>query len=128
MKKSLILTSLLFICILANLSAETVKEDKARLAAQNWYRHYAPDNKKSASVASVSEYKHNDRTAFYIYNFDQGGFVLVSANDAATPVLGYGFDHGFLNKNAFVKNNLIVADSYSMTSMEKNELIKRSDI
>lgn len=93
MKKSLILTSLLFICILANLSAETVKEDKARLAAQNWYRHYAPDNKKSASVASVSEYKHNDRTAFYIYNFDQGGFVLVSANNAATPVLGYGFEH-----------------------------------
>lgn len=93
MKKSIILTSLLLICIIGQVFAETVKEDKARVAAQNWYRHYAPDNKKSASVARFSEYKHNERTAFYIYNFDQGGFVLVSANDAVTPVLGYGFEH-----------------------------------
>lgn len=61
--------------MLGYLSAETVKEDKARVAAQNWYRHYAPENKKSATVARFSEYKYNERTAFYIYNFDQGGFV-----------------------------------------------------
>jgi len=83
----------MFICTLGHLTAETVKEEKARAAAQNWYRHYAPENKKSASVARFSEYKHNERTAFYIYNFDQGGFVLVSANDAVTPILGYGFEH-----------------------------------
>ncbi|KAF0130308.1 MAG: hypothetical protein FD155_1608 [Bacteroidetes bacterium] len=93
MKKSIILTSLFFICMLGYLSAETVKEDKARVAAENWYQHYAPENKKSALVGSFSEFKYNGRTAFYIYNFDQGGFVLVSANDAVMPVLGYGFEH-----------------------------------
>lgn len=93
MKNSLILIALLLSCSFMALFAEEVKEDKARIAAQNWYRHYAPENKKSALVSRFSEYKHNERTAFYIYNFDQGGFVLVSANDAVTPVLGYGFEY-----------------------------------
>ncbi len=93
MKNSYLLTIILLFCTIGHLSADNVKEDKARVAAQNWYRHYAPENKKSASVASFSEYKHNERTAFYIYNFEQEGIVLVSAIDAVTPVLGYGFDH-----------------------------------
>ena len=93
MKSKLLLISLLLLCMMGQVSGEVVKEGKARIAAQNWYRHYAPENKKSASVASFSEYKHNERTAFYIYNFDQEGIVLVSAIDAVTPVLGYGFDH-----------------------------------
>jgi hypothetical protein len=77
MKNSLILTAILLIGIIGQVSADTVKEDKARAAAQNCYRHNAPENKKSASMARFSEYKHNKRTSFYIYNFDQGGFVLV---------------------------------------------------
>ncbi len=92
-EKAIILTCLFLLSLAQHIHADTVKEDKARVAAQNWYRHFAPDNKKSATVARFSEYKHNERTAFYIYNFVQGGFVLVSANDAVTPVLGYGFDH-----------------------------------
>ncbi|MEI7981591.1 MAG: C10 family peptidase, partial [Bacteroidota bacterium] len=28
-----------------------------------------------------------------MFSFNEGGFVLVSANDAVTPVLGYGFDY-----------------------------------
>jgi len=52
----------MFICTLGHLTADTVKEDKARIAAQNWFRHYAPENKKSASVSRFSEYKYNERT------------------------------------------------------------------
>lgn len=70
MVKSLILFILLLICMQGNLSAEVIKENKARIAAQNWHRHYAPENMKSVNVVSISEYKHNERTAFYIYNFD----------------------------------------------------------
>ena len=75
MKSKLLLITILLLCMIGQVYADTVKEDKARVAAQNWYRHYAPENKKSASVASFSEFKYNGRTAFYIYNFDQGGFV-----------------------------------------------------
>lgn len=51
MVKKLILFSLQLICLQGNLSAEVIIEDKALIAATNWYRHYAPENKKSATVA-----------------------------------------------------------------------------
>ncbi len=70
-----------------------VEPSVARRVAENWYRHYAPQAKKAAVVTKTKEYRWNGRTSFYICSFDKGGFVLVSANDAVTPVLGYGFDH-----------------------------------
>jgi hypothetical protein len=88
MKKSIILTSLLFICMIGHLSADTVKEDKARVAAQNWYRHYAPENKKSASVARFSEYNFCKRTIFSSISFNQCKFSFYSDNETISPSLG----------------------------------------
>ncbi len=93
MKNPFIFTVLLLSCIFGQVFAGDVKEDKARIAAQNWYRHHAPEGKKSASITKAIPYQWNERTSFYICSFDKGGFVLVSANDAVTPILGYGFDH-----------------------------------
>lgn len=75
------------------LFAGNVDESLARQVAVNWYRHYAPQSKKQAVITKTIPYKFNGRECFRIYSFDKGGFVLVSANDAVTPVLGYGFDH-----------------------------------
>lgn len=86
----LILSALLFTF---TLNAGHVDEAMAKKAALNHYRHYAPASKQQASITKVKEYKWGDRTSFYICSFDKGGFVLVSANDAVTPVLGYGFEH-----------------------------------
>jgi len=70
-----------------------VGSGKAGKLALNWYRHYAPASKKQAIITKTIPYRYNGRECFYIFSFDKGGFVLVSANDAVTPVLGYGFDH-----------------------------------
>ena len=92
MKNIFIISCLL--CLLAsnNLWSKDVKLDRARKVANNWYHHYAPQGKKSSSIIKTKEYKYNDRTTFYIFSYDKGGFVMVSANDAVTPILGYGFD------------------------------------
>ena len=74
--------------------SDKVDAEKARKVATNWYQHYAPASKQQASITKVKEYKWGDRTSFYICSFDQGGFVIVSANDQVTPILGYGFEHG----------------------------------
>lgn len=90
----LIALSALFLQVFSSaLHAAKVEDQKARSVAVNWYRHYAPDSRKAAVISKVTEYKYHGQTSFYIYSFDKGGFVLVSANDAVTPVLGYGFDH-----------------------------------
>ncbi len=74
-------------------SSGNVDSNKAGKVAVNWYRHHAPATKQQANISKVKDYKWSERTSFYIFSFDKGGFVLVSANDAVTPVLGYGFDH-----------------------------------
>ncbi len=83
-------TLTLFSC---NLFAGRVDENLARQVAVNWYRHYAPQSKKQAVITKTIPYTYNGRECFHIFSFDKGGFVLVSANDAVTPVLGFGFNH-----------------------------------
>jgi len=85
-----IIAIILFEC---TLFAGPVNRKKAEKVAANWYSHYAPMAKKGALISKTLPYQYNDRDCFYICSFDQGGFVLVAANDAVTPVLGYGFDH-----------------------------------
>jgi len=95
MRLKIVAVVLIFTSILSGaLRAEHVDETKAKKAALNHYRYYAPASKQQASIIKVKEYKWGARTSFYICSFDKGGFVLVSANDAVTPVLGYGFEHG----------------------------------
>lgn len=89
MKKCL----LIFIaCFPFVLMAKNVKVDRASKVALEWYNHYAPSQKKGATISSLQEFKHLDKTSFYIFSFDKGGFVMVSANDLAEPIIGYGFE------------------------------------
>ena len=91
--KRFVLSIVLCFLFIAYVSGAEVSSTTAQKAAINWYCHYAPEGKKAASVTKALPYQWNDRTSFYICSFDKGGFVLVSANDAVTPILGYGFDH-----------------------------------
>ena len=40
-----------------------------------------------------------ERTLMYAFNFENGGYVLIAATDAAIPVLGYSFDGIFTLNN-----------------------------
>ncbi|HRW69878.1 C10 family peptidase [Lentimicrobium sp.] len=40
-----------------------------------------------------------ERTLMYAFNFENGGYVLIAATDAAIPVLGYSFDGNFTPDN-----------------------------
>ena len=78
--------------------SQPVPSSKAGRVAENWYRHFAPEGKKGAQVAGLQEYKYNSGTPFYIFTFDLGGFVMVSADERAEPVIGYGFEGGLPEK------------------------------
>ena len=87
-----------------NLFGGKVDETIARQVAVNWYRHYAPGANQKASIKKVKEYSWGERISFYICSFDKGGFVMVSANDAVTPVLGYSFESAVFNRIKFVRH------------------------
>ena len=87
--KRLILIFLLIFSI--NGFSQNVPLETAKIVAVNWYRHSAPLDKRHGNISKTAEYKYRDVTNFYIFSFDKGGFVMVSANNQAEPALDYKF-------------------------------------
>ena len=102
MKKSLFLT-LCSIVILSSSFGAKVDIQKAQHVGSNFYyqrftQHHEMKYQELGIVDSFSE-KFNGRTVYYIFNFRNGGYVIVSADDAVPPVLGYSFEGKFSQEN-----------------------------
>jgi len=82
-KRIILLLSLLAV----QLWSAPVDQGKARVVAENWLKfnsHRSDANIRASYTARV-----DGENVYYGYNFSNGGFVLVAANDAALPVLAY---------------------------------------
>ena len=94
MKKILLLVvAVLFV---TTLFAENVDQTKAKKVAKAFA---AQRDKNAAQQRTDIVYSHpmpnTKDAAFYVVNLGETGFVIVSANDVAHPVLGYSFDSLF---------------------------------
>jgi hypothetical protein len=93
MKKFFSLSLLFIIGIVLSVSAAQVDLKKAQLVAKNFY--YEHINQKQAtpyqSITVNDQYtvKVNNQPVYYTISLNNSGFVIVSADDAVTPVLGY---------------------------------------
>jgi len=67
------------------------QKDAARLAV-TFYKLNNPKGITDPQIQSESLKSWDNIPALYIFRFTTGGFVLVSADDAAIPVPGYSFD------------------------------------
>lgn len=92
-----------YICICVGghqLYAETVGQKEAKAMAQKFFNESV--NLVTASVTYVYNGKDltNQRlfTPFYVFNSPRGGFVIVSAENKAFPILGYSLS-GKFDKN-----------------------------
>jgi hypothetical protein len=96
MKKFLLITILL--SILCVLQAEFVDFDRAAQAAQNWlsYRNGLQGSNISPLLKEGYSHTSGDLVIFYTFSFEPGGFVIMAADDASIPVLGYSI-HGNAN-------------------------------
>ncbi|MCC8176696.1 MAG: Spi family protease inhibitor [Bacteroidales bacterium] len=55
---------------------------------------------RSGYSYTTQEWKEDDTTAFYIFNFDDGGFSIVSTNPKQSPVKALSVDNNFVyNEN-----------------------------
>lgn len=92
---------LLFACWAMCLWAERIPEDQARKMATEFFRHNRPqlavnslkmvyDGETAASRSAGAE------PAFYVFdNPGDKGFVIISGDDIAQPVLGYSYENDF---------------------------------
>lgn len=78
-------------------SAEKVEKEEARTVARNFVyetslMYYNPVDYNSVSFSDLYTEFSNDEAAYYIFNINTGGFVIIAAEDAVTPVLGYSME------------------------------------
>ena len=81
------------------LMASPVEPEQARTIALNFMVQKSPTVTRSTECTLAYTWS-NDRSSalFYVYNVG-GGFVIVSADDAVMPVLGYSTSGSFTGEN-----------------------------
>ncbi len=82
-------TIALLIVIITNLAASPINEETARKAALNFLYKYLRLKSGNIDVSMGSTSNYNNATTYYAFSVAGGGWILISADDAATPVLAY---------------------------------------
>ena len=94
---------LLSILIFGNLQAEFVTQNKAEITAKHFYWERINSNQsvdlQSITTESIIIELRNNKAVLYHFNFEDQGFVSVSADDAAYPILAYDFQNHITNEN-----------------------------
>ncbi|MDL2261952.1 C10 family peptidase [Bacteroidales bacterium OttesenSCG-928-I21] len=99
MKKIVFIT--LTLALLASaLYSQKVSKDEALRVGLNFYKHSAKELNLTKSNHNVSKYytleTATNSEAIHVFNFEEGGFVIVSGNMSATPILGYSHEDNFI--------------------------------
>ena len=87
---------LIGIVLFQSLIAKKVETTKAKNIAKNFYyervQQFKPVKYHQLFLYKSEQNSQKENPSFYIFNVGQNdGFVLVSADDAVVPVLGYSF-------------------------------------
>ena len=96
MKKVFI--SIIFLLLLSvnNLLANQVSIEETQNVATNWYLERCKEDSISQfDIVETYTESRNSGIVFYIFNFTPSGFVIVSADDISTPVLGYSKSNSY---------------------------------
>ena len=125
MKKYLLLV--IGILMSLGLFSQAISNDDAVLVGTNFYKQKAvafnrdkSDSEISCDVLVKSQQENN---AFYVLNYRDGGFVIVSADRRSVPVLAYSFEDSF-DIDSLAPANRLWIDKY----MEQLDLIIENNI
>ena len=87
----------------ASISAKTVDINTAKTVAKNFfYESSSLQSKANYNSINISEsiaVTSKSVNIYYIFNFTDNGFVIVSADDAVYPIIGYSLDNNFKSEN-----------------------------
>jgi len=103
MKKNLVLSALLIFSFSISLLAARINVQDARRVAQNLY--YEQFNRHDAipfnAISITDEFTEtvNSVPVYYIFNINDKGFVIVTADDANYPIIGFSFESTYSTEN-----------------------------
>jgi len=93
MKRLTVITVTLLLAL--SIQAEPVTKDQARNVAISWYKHIVSAPVGDYTIDADYTTRHDDLVTFYTFVFHSGGFVIVAADDASIPILGYSDKNSF---------------------------------
>ena len=91
----ILLLTLFFESFVGRVFAESVPIDSVKVVALNAYSVFSGNSLSEIETSSITPITKNDTIVMYVCSFIRG-FVLVSADNVALPILGYS-DEGFLD-------------------------------
>jgi PKD repeat protein len=77
--------------------SEPISKEIAQKVAQNYFQH-AINAEDTELVLNIQEIMYQGKVTRYAVNFINGGYVLLSADDSALPILGYS-DKSIFDEN-----------------------------
>ena len=99
MKKITLLFSIAMLVCFGSLFGKTVSVENAKTIAVNFFKINAPEASTRGAVTASLNYTRveaDNTVDFYVFNITPGpGFVIVSADDIAVPIIGYSTDANF---------------------------------
>ncbi len=105
------LTTLLLSLLLVTFTfGKSVTMEKASQVANNYFSLHS--GKANTSIANSFSNSYNGITTYYVFNYAGGGFVVVSADDVATPILAQS-NEGFVETQITNPSTRYWFDCYS---------------
>ncbi|MBQ7640479.1 MAG: C10 family peptidase [Bacteroidales bacterium] len=101
MRKVLLFFAALLLLAVPVLKADDISLSKARQAAETFFAQCGVDTRAGSSLSligtdqTIAATRSSQAPAWYVFNRQGGGFVIVSGSDAAFPILGYSLEHTF---------------------------------
>ena len=89
-----------------NTSEFFVNEDMAKTVAQNFMRKTNPSLKSTKNYKLEKIKDEMGEELIYVINFDEGGFVLMPADNRVEPILAFSENNYFETKNVEQKNGV----------------------
>ena len=98
MKRLTVITVTLLLAL--SIQAKPVSKEQAKNVAICWYKHIASASVTDYTIDADYTTRKDNLATFYTFVFRSGGFVIVAADDASIPILGYS------DKNSFPSETL----------------------
>lgn len=102
MRKNQIFALLMCLAVMATAWAESINERQAsRIAADFMASHSMPSTRltKAIQAPRIGAQAGSKNVAYYVFNADRGGYVIVAGDDRAPAVLGYSDKGNFDAQN-----------------------------
>lgn len=93
----LLLSTFLICAISVHVKAQKVDKRKAEFIADTYFNYQLNKDQKSFTSREkiTSTYQFQNVESMYIVSYNQGGFVIVSADERAFPIIGFSTDDNF---------------------------------